>query len=574
VTLTDESKSIGLFLNRLTWFYFYRENLDGIGIDVKQDAILDDAVVSPTGLTELFCQPGDETCAFSTILIAPFFNRQGSVLGIGEAVCQFGGNEDSVSPPTPAPTQTVSLAPTVEPLFSDFDCTTFAVIAGTAITFAGSAISGGDVGAGTAITGIFSLVAGEVVSAIDVPQLGVSIMGALDAALEVRVGSTESPSEIGSLTFIAGTWRFGFITMVAGATVTLDGQNDPNSVFLFQAVATMLVGADCTILLVNGAKAENVLWALGTTLTAGARTVFQGSVIAGTAITFGADTVVTGNTVAGTAITFGAQNELPAGCVAALTSVTFGAGNSVTGVVQDSPGPSCGSEVIIVNDDDDFPLPEGAILIDYQATDGTSVTFTVRQKWDATDAISWIATMYPNNPDGVNLCPVNTASPYDEGKQYTANCFNEMSSPIRVFVQVAVDGSIGNQIIIPEDCLPASQVEGGMVGYEISMPCLPCASERRALRSRNLSLKSSPTNHDSPSLLSEAVLRNTWSNKNPLSRALQEELPPPENGRFELEFEMNPAIDSENSAAFVTTRLSVHAFLALSFTLPAFALFA
>jgi hypothetical protein len=92
VTLSDEAKSIGLLLNRITWFYFYRETLDGTGIDVRQDSIFSDAVVDPQGLTVLSCEPGDELCFFSTILKAAFFNVPGTVLGIGEAVCQFGAN--------------------------------------------------------------------------------------------------------------------------------------------------------------------------------------------------------------------------------------------------------------------------------------------------------------------------------------------------------------------------------------------------------------------------------------------------------------------------------------------------
>jgi hypothetical protein len=175
-------------------------------------------------------------------LIAPFFNRQGAVFqGTGEAVCQFGGN-DQLSPPTAAPTEMVSLAPTAEePLFFDFECGTFAVIAGTAITFAGSATSDGDVGSGTDITGIYSIVGGEVTDTlVDVPLLGDTIMDALDAALEIRVDTTASASERGSLTFIARTYRMGIITIVDGAPVILDGQNDLNSFFLFQSVASML----------------------------------------------------------------------------------------------------------------------------------------------------------------------------------------------------------------------------------------------------------------------------------------------------------------------------------------------
>jgi hypothetical protein len=137
-----------------------------------------------------------------------------------------------------------------------------------------------------------------------------------------------------------------------------------------------------------------------------------------------------------------------------------------------------------------------------------------------------------------------------------------MSSPIRVFVQVATDGS-GDQVVVPEGCDSTSLVAaGGMVEYEISIPCLPCAGAQ-ALRSRYLSVNSSPTNRDSSpsfkSLLSETALH--------YSRALQEAAAP-----FELaEFQVNKGVDTIPDSAFSMT-LSAHAFLALSFTL-AFAMF-
>jgi hypothetical protein len=59
----------------------------------------------------------------------------------------------SVAEAASAPTEFVTLAPTAEPLFSEFDCQGHAVLAGSAITFADTTISGGDVNKGTAIDG-------------------------------------------------------------------------------------------------------------------------------------------------------------------------------------------------------------------------------------------------------------------------------------------------------------------------------------------------------------------------------------------------------------------------------------
>jgi hypothetical protein len=241
------------------------------------------------------------------------------------------------------------LAPTAEPLFSEFDCESHAVLAGSAITFAGTTISGGDKNAGTAIYGdLTSLVGGELLdTAFDIPLLGATILAYGVAAAVGRAGSESfSPPAIGGGTFTAGTWRSGTITMAAGTTVTLDGENCPNSVFLLQAATTMTVGADCTISLVNEARAENVLlWSVGA-LTTGARIIMEENIVASATMIFGANNDITGSIVAGSAIAFGADNDVGS-CVIANATITFGAANLVTAGVQE--GPSLRSRNLSVN---------------------------------------------------------------------------------------------------------------------------------------------------------------------------------------------------------------------------------
>jgi type IV secretory pathway TrbD component len=175
------------------------------------------------------------------------------------------------------------------PPSSDSVCDSFAVHAGTAITFAASnKVTGGDVG----------------VSA----RLATSVSAAWAAAVEIQNVYTGFAAEMGGQTFTPGTWRAGTINIAAGTSVILDGENDPDSVFLFQSESTMLAGADSEIVLYNGTKAENVLWALGTTFSSGVNTEIQGSILAGTAITFGARNNINGCAVALSAITFATDN--------------------------------------------------------------------------------------------------------------------------------------------------------------------------------------------------------------------------------------------------------------------------
>jgi hypothetical protein len=84
----------------------------------------------------------------------------------------------------------------------------------------------------------------------------------------------------------------------------LDGENQANPVFRFIAGSTLVTAADTRFILKNGAKAENVLWALGSAATLGANSVVEGSILAGTAITFGAQSKLHGCALAISAVTF------------------------------------------------------------------------------------------------------------------------------------------------------------------------------------------------------------------------------------------------------------------------------
>jgi hypothetical protein len=144
--------------------------------------------------------------------------------------------------------------------------------------------------------------------------------------------------EIGGSTFTPGTWRSGTMTIFPGTTVTLDGQDDPNSKFLFQVATSMFVGAGCKIVLINGARVDNVLWATGTTFTSAPDVDFKGSITTGTAATLGADNVLVGSILALTAVTLGAVNQVK-GCIVALNAITLGAENYIT-FVPEQAGPA------------------------------------------------------------------------------------------------------------------------------------------------------------------------------------------------------------------------------------------
>jgi FtsP/CotA-like multicopper oxidase with cupredoxin domain len=191
-------------------------------------------------------------------------------------------------------------------------CKNYAVHARTTITFDGVAtrVQSGDVGVspGTAITGTPQLKSGDIVA--DSAEFAASIKLAHAATLG-KVGGESMPLEIGGLTFTPGIYSStSTITIAAGGKVTLDGLNELHPKFLFQAATTLGTGANTRIVLKNGARAENVVWALGTAATLGANSVLEGSILAGTAITFGAQAEVRGCAVAQSAVTFATKGSV------------------------------------------------------------------------------------------------------------------------------------------------------------------------------------------------------------------------------------------------------------------------
>ena len=192
-------------------------------------------------------------------------------------------------------------------------CENFAVHAGTAVTFDGvpTRIHRGGVGVspGTSVTGAYLIEDGEVV--YDSAGFAATKLATHTAAIAVRVEGKPMAVEIGGKTFTPGTYRSGSgINFAYGTVVTLDAQGAESSTFLFQATSTLVTATGTSFILKNGAKAENVFWAIGTAATLGASSVLEGSILAGTAITFGVSSELHGCAIAQTFVFFAGDGSV------------------------------------------------------------------------------------------------------------------------------------------------------------------------------------------------------------------------------------------------------------------------
>ena len=207
--------------------------------------------------------------------------------------------------PSPAPIPAPTLAPTPAPVaiaISTEVCQNFAIHAGGALTLAANDIQHGDVGAGGVVTWAGAIIAdGEYIA--DTSAFAAETLIRHAAALAPREGAINLAAlEMGGMTFTPGTYNAGGGLLVTSGSVVLDGQGDVNSVFLFQAIS-FTAAAGTVIELVNGAKAENVLWAMSSAFTVAADSILEGSVLAGT-ITLAAGCQMRGCAISTGAITF------------------------------------------------------------------------------------------------------------------------------------------------------------------------------------------------------------------------------------------------------------------------------
>jgi Tfp pilus assembly major pilin PilA len=177
----------------------------------------------------------------------------------------------------------------------------FAVLAGTTVTNTGPSLISGDLGVspGTAITGFPP---GSVINGTQHAADAVALQAQSDLTTAYNDAAGRTPvntvsTDLGGQTLVAGVYKAASSMGLTG-TVTLDGENDPGAVFIFQAGSTLITASSSTVNLVRGAQACNVYWQVGSSATLGTGNAFVGTVMALTSVTVQTGTVVAGRVLA------------------------------------------------------------------------------------------------------------------------------------------------------------------------------------------------------------------------------------------------------------------------------------
>ncbi|MFE3998708.1 ice-binding family protein [Nocardioides sp. YIM B13467] len=158
----------------------------------------------------------------------------------------------------------------------------FSVLAGSTVTNTGTTTVAGSVGVhpGTAITGQNTMVIGGTVHSGD----AVALQAQTDLTTAYGNAAGQTPPiaadpELGGETLVGGVYNRA-AAMALNGVLTLDGQNDPDSVWVFQAGTTLITGSAASVVLINGADPCNVYWQVGSSATIGTTTAFVGNIMA------------------------------------------------------------------------------------------------------------------------------------------------------------------------------------------------------------------------------------------------------------------------------------------------------
>jgi hypothetical protein len=173
----------------------------------------------------------------------------------------------------------------------------YAVLAGSTITNTGASAIAGSLGLspGTAVTGILAaMLAGSEHSADGSAAQAKDDLADAYADVAGREATDTIAVELGGTTQTPGVYESAPGTFGITGTLTLDAKGDPDAVFIFRSASTLITASGSRVNLINGARAANVFWQVGSSATLGTSSVLRGNVLAVASIT-----VTTGVTVEG-----------------------------------------------------------------------------------------------------------------------------------------------------------------------------------------------------------------------------------------------------------------------------------
>jgi len=250
--------------------------------------------------------------------------------------------------------------------------TTFGVLAATTVTSTGNTTINGDLGVspGNTVSGAptvnGTLHLGDPIAA----QAQADLLIAYNDAAGRTLDAVLKTGNLGGQTLAPGLYKSSSSLEITSGDLTLDAQGDPNAIFIFQMVSTLVTTTGRQVILSGGTQAGNVFWQVGSSATIGGSSVFKGNILAYTSITM--DT--SGTVLGGRLLAMHGAVALDANAItvppAAATSVTLVSATMLTGPYAVAAGQSVNVSTKTIT------VPTSGSLQFYRISSGTALTIT------------------------------------------------------------------------------------------------------------------------------------------------------------------------------------------------------
>lgn len=180
----------------------------------------------------------------------------------------------------------------------------FAVLAGAGVTNTGPSVVNGDLGTSPtpAVSGFGGAPNGTVNGAIhQADALAGQAQADLTTAYENAAGQgpvITLATELGGQTLTPGVYDSESGTFGITGTLTLNGQGNPDAVFIFKTATTLITASASRVLMINGAQPCHLFWQVGSSATLDTGSAFAGNVLALESIQLNSGVTVLGRLLA------------------------------------------------------------------------------------------------------------------------------------------------------------------------------------------------------------------------------------------------------------------------------------